>query len=62
MYYIHLSYYLKDKFIGGIEMFKRSVTKLRIFTEIQGPTFLLPQKKDVPHLLVFDTGTFGKYA
>lgn len=38
-------------------MFKRSATKLHIFIDIQGPTFLLPQKKDAPSLLVFDTGT-----
>jgi len=29
---------------------------LHIFIDIQGPTFLLPQKKDAPSLLVFNTG------
>ncbi|KAG5314184.1 VP13A protein, partial [Acromyrmex insinuator] len=55
-YYTRLLYYLKNKFVGGIELFKRSATKLHIFIDIQGPTFLLPQKKDAPSLLVFDTG------
>jgi len=55
-YYTRFLYYLKNKFVGGIELFKRSATKLHIFIDIQGPTFLLPQKKDAPSLLVFDTG------
>ncbi|XP_012533549.1 vacuolar protein sorting-associated protein 13A isoform X2 [Monomorium pharaonis] len=56
VYYTRFLYYLKNKFVGGIELFKRSATKLHIFIDIQGPTFLLPQKKDAPSLLVFDTG------
>ncbi|KAL6266414.1 hypothetical protein P5V15_003265 [Pogonomyrmex californicus] len=55
-YYTRSLYYMKNKLIGGIELFKRSATKLHIFIDIQGPTFLLPQKKDAPSLLVFDTG------
>ncbi|XP_025991463.1 vacuolar protein sorting-associated protein 13A isoform X2 [Solenopsis invicta] len=55
-HYTRFLYYLKNKFVGGIELFKRSATKLHIFIDIQGPTFLLPQKKDAPSLLVFDTG------
>ncbi|XP_077263954.1 intermembrane lipid transfer protein VPS13A isoform X2 [Temnothorax americanus] len=55
-YYTRFLYYLKNKFVGGIELFKKSATKLHIFIDIQGPTFLLPQKKDAPSLLVFDTG------
>lgn len=56
-YYTRFLNYVRDKLIGGIEIFKRSATKLHIFIDIQGPTFLLPQKKDGPSLLVFDTGT-----
>lgn len=41
-------------------MFKRSATKLHIFLDMQGPVFLLPQKKDAPSLLVFDTGIVPK--
>ncbi|EFN62404.1 Vacuolar protein sorting-associated protein 13A [Camponotus floridanus] len=55
-YYTCFLNYLKNKFVGGIELFKKSATKLHIFIDIQGPTFLLPQKKDAPSLLVFDTG------
>lgn len=55
-YYTRFLNYLKNKFVGGIELFKKSATKLHIFIDIQGPTFLLPQKKDAPSLLVFDTG------
>lgn len=55
-YYTRFLNYLRNKFVGGIELFKRSATKLHIFIDIQGPTFLLPQKKDAPSLLVFDTG------
>ncbi|KYM95926.1 Vacuolar protein sorting-associated protein 13C [Cyphomyrmex costatus] len=58
-YYTRFLYYLKNKFVGGIELFKRSATKLHIFIDIQGPTFLLPQKKDAPSLLVFDTGVLS---
>lgn len=55
-YYTRFLNYLRNKLVGGIEVFKRSATKLHIFIDIQGPTFLLPQKKDAPSLLVFDTG------
>ncbi|XP_011865236.1 PREDICTED: vacuolar protein sorting-associated protein 13A-like isoform X2 [Vollenhovia emeryi] len=58
-YYTRFLYYLKNKFVGGIELFKKSATKLHIFIDIQGPTFLLPQKKDAPSLLVFDTGVLS---
>lgn len=58
-YYTRFLYYLKNTFVGGIELFKRSATKLHIFVDIQGPTFLLPQKKDAPSLLVFDTGVLS---
>ncbi|XP_072752571.1 intermembrane lipid transfer protein VPS13A [Anoplolepis gracilipes] len=58
-YYTRFLHYLKNKFVGGIELFKRSATKLHIFIDIQGPTFLLPQKKDAPSLLVFDTGVLS---
>ncbi|XP_020288636.1 vacuolar protein sorting-associated protein 13A-like isoform X2 [Pseudomyrmex gracilis] len=54
--YIRLLKYLETKFVKGIEVFKRSATKLHIFIDVQGPTFLLPQKKDAPSLLVLDTG------
>ncbi|XP_015594990.1 vacuolar protein sorting-associated protein 13A isoform X2 [Cephus cinctus] len=40
----------------GIQQFRNSGTKLRIFVDIQGPTLLLPQKKDIPNLIVFATG------
>nr|XP_012219129.1 PREDICTED: vacuolar protein sorting-associated protein 13A-like isoform X1 [Linepithema humile] len=58
-YYTHFLNYLEYKFVTGIELFKRSATKLHIFIDIQGPTFLLPQKKDAPSLLVFDTGVLS---
>lgn len=61
-YYTRFLNYLRNKLVGGIEVFKRSATKLHIFIDIQGPTFLLPQKKDAPSLLVFDTGTRESYA
>lgn len=56
-YYTRFLNYVRNKLVGGIEVFKKSATKLHIFIDIQGPTFLLPQKKDAPSLLVFDTGT-----
>ncbi|EFN86841.1 Vacuolar protein sorting-associated protein 13A [Harpegnathos saltator] len=59
VYYTRFLNYLRDKFVGGIQVFKRSATKLHIFIDIQGPTFLLPQKKDAPSLLVFDTGVLS---
>ncbi|KAK2588797.1 hypothetical protein KPH14_001672 [Odynerus spinipes] len=48
--------YLRKKCTEYIEEFKRSATKLHIFIDIQGPTFLLPQRKDIANLIVFDTG------
>ncbi|XP_014604811.1 PREDICTED: vacuolar protein sorting-associated protein 13C-like [Polistes canadensis] len=51
-----LMIYLKKKCIAYVEEFKRNAIKLHIFIDIQGPTFLLPQKKDIANLIVFDTG------
>lgn len=34
----------------------KSEIKLQVSIDLQGPTFLLPQKKDYPNLLVFDIG------
>ncbi|EZA49615.1 Vacuolar protein sorting-associated protein 13A [Ooceraea biroi] len=59
VYYARFLNYTRNMFVGGIEVFKRSATKLHIFIDIQGPTFLLPQKKDAPSLLVFDTGVLS---
>ncbi|KAG7205210.1 hypothetical protein KM043_018296 [Ampulex compressa] len=55
-YCTQLKKYLYCKFMKGIDEFKKSATKLHIFIDIQGPTFLLPQRKDVPSLLVLNTG------
>ncbi|XP_076670615.1 intermembrane lipid transfer protein VPS13A isoform X2 [Andrena cerasifolii] len=55
-YCLRFKNYLIKKLRRGIEEFKRSATKLHIFIDIQGPTFLLPQRKDVPSLLVLNTG------
>ncbi|XP_078045899.1 intermembrane lipid transfer protein VPS13A isoform X2 [Augochlora pura] len=51
--------YLTDKIRNGIKEFKKSATKLHIFIDIQGPIFLLPQRKDVPSLLVLNTGVLS---
>lgn len=48
--------YLVKKIINGIDEFKRSATKLHIIIDIQGPIFLLPQRKEIPSLLVLNTG------
>ncbi|KAK9294042.1 hypothetical protein QLX08_011233 [Tetragonisca angustula] len=51
--------YLTEKLAGGFEAFKRSATKLHMFIDIQGPVFLLPQRKEVPSLLVLNTGVLS---
>ncbi|CAK9828583.1 Intermembrane lipid transfer protein VPS13A [Anthophora retusa] len=51
--------YLINKLVNGVQEFKRSATKLHIFIDIQGPIFLLPQRKDVPSLLVLNTGVLS---
>ncbi|XP_076243831.1 intermembrane lipid transfer protein VPS13A [Calliopsis andreniformis] len=51
--------YLSRKFLSGIDVFKKSATKVHICIDIQGPIFLLPQRKDVPSLLVLNTGTLS---
>ncbi|XP_017890538.1 vacuolar protein sorting-associated protein 13C-like [Ceratina calcarata] len=58
-YCLRLENYVIKKLIGGIEEFKKSGTKLHIFIDIQGPVFLLPQRKDVPSLLVLNTGVLS---
>lgn len=54
-----MSKYLTEKLAGGFEAFKRSATKLHMFIDIQGPVFLLPQRKEVPSLLVLNTGVLS---
>ncbi|XP_076222912.1 intermembrane lipid transfer protein VPS13A isoform X2 [Nomia melanderi] len=56
VYCIHLKNYLIDKITDTMKEFKRSATKLHIFIDVQGPIFLLPQRKDTPSLLVLNTG------
>nr|XP_012154530.1 PREDICTED: vacuolar protein sorting-associated protein 13C isoform X3 [Megachile rotundata] len=55
-YCLRFKNYFTDKLLSGIKEFKRTATKLHIFIDIQGPVFLLPQRKDVPTLLVLNTG------
>ncbi|CAL7940918.1 unnamed protein product [Xylocopa violacea] len=55
-YCLGLKNYLIKKLMIGIEEFKKNATKLHIFIDIQGPIFLLPQRKDVPSLMVLNTG------
>ncbi|XP_033208533.1 vacuolar protein sorting-associated protein 13C-like [Belonocnema kinseyi] len=52
-----LAGYLRNFFFWSIAEFMRSEIKLQVSIDLQGPTFLLPQKKDYPNLLVFDIGT-----
>ncbi|XP_026299715.1 vacuolar protein sorting-associated protein 13C isoform X2 [Apis mellifera] len=56
IYCLQFKKYLVKKIINGIDEFKRSATKLHIFIDIQGPIFLLPQRKEIPSLLVLNTG------
>ncbi|XP_047356214.1 vacuolar protein sorting-associated protein 13C-like isoform X2 [Vespa velutina] len=58
-FFTHFVIYLKKKCITYVEEFKRSAIKLHIFIDIQGPTFLLPQRKDIANLIVFDTGVLS---
>ncbi|XP_034193125.2 intermembrane lipid transfer protein VPS13A isoform X1 [Osmia lignaria lignaria] len=58
-YCLSIKNYLTDKLMSGIEEFKRTATKLHVFIDIQGPIFLLPQQKDVPTLLVLNTGVLS---
>lgn len=58
-YCLRLKNYLINKLMIGIKEFKRSATKLHIFIDIQGPIFLLPQRKDIPSLLVLNTGVLS---
>ncbi|XP_076375159.1 intermembrane lipid transfer protein VPS13A isoform X2 [Megalopta genalis] len=58
-YCMQFKNYLTDKIRDGIKDFKKSATKLHIFIDIQGPIFLLPQRKDVPSLLVLNTGVLS---
>ncbi|XP_015437338.1 PREDICTED: vacuolar protein sorting-associated protein 13A-like [Dufourea novaeangliae] len=57
--YVHSKDYLINRIITGVKEFKRSATKLHIFIDIQGPIFLLPQRKDSPSLLVLNTGVLS---
>ncbi|XP_048515019.1 intermembrane lipid transfer protein VPS13C-like isoform X2 [Athalia rosae] len=45
-----------DSIVSNIKKLKHSATKLHLSLDLHGPTFLFPQKKDVPSLLVFHTG------
>lgn len=58
-YCLRFKNYLIHKFMASIEEFKRSATKLHVFIDLQGPIFLLPQRKDVPSLLVLNTGVLS---
>ncbi|KAK0164246.1 hypothetical protein PV328_002894 [Microctonus aethiopoides] len=40
----------------SIEELRKSATKLRIFIDIQAPTLLFPQKRDMPNVVVLDLG------
>ncbi|XP_024221985.1 vacuolar protein sorting-associated protein 13C [Bombus impatiens] len=59
MYFLQFKKYLVKKLMNGIGEFKKSATKLHIFIDIQGPIFLLPQRKEVPSLLVLNTGALS---
>lgn len=58
-YFLQFKKYLVKKLMNGIGEFKKSATKLHIFIDIQGPIFLLPQRKEVPSLLVLNTGALS---
>lgn len=58
-YFLQFKKYLVEKLMDGIGEFKKSATKLHIFIDIQGPIFLLPQRKEVPSLLVLNTGALS---
>ncbi|XP_028982314.1 vacuolar protein sorting-associated protein 13A [Diachasma alloeum] len=40
----------------SVEELRKSPTKLHISIDVQGPTFMFPQKRDVPNALVIDLG------
>ncbi|XP_011303575.1 vacuolar protein sorting-associated protein 13C [Fopius arisanus] len=40
----------------SVEELRKSPTKLHISIDLQGPTFLFPQKRDLPNTLVLDLG------
>ncbi|XP_044592317.1 vacuolar protein sorting-associated protein 13A-like isoform X2 [Cotesia glomerata] len=40
----------------SVEELRKSATKLRIFIDFQVPTFLLPQARDVPNVILLDLG------
>lgn len=58
-HFLRLKKYLTEKLASGFEAFKRSATKLHMFIDIQGPVFLLPQRKEIPSLLVLNTGVLS---
>ncbi|XP_046422194.1 vacuolar protein sorting-associated protein 13A-like isoform X1 [Neodiprion fabricii] len=47
---------LSDSLLLNVKKLKHSAIKLNLSLNLHGPTFLFPQKKDAPSLLVFDTG------
>lgn len=43
----------------SVEELRKSSTKLHISIDVQGPTFMFPQRRDVPNVLVLDLGTLS---
>lgn len=43
----------------SVQELRKSATKLRIFIDFQAPTFLFPQTRDIPNLMVLDLGVLN---